>query len=125
LVCFIPQQLFKGGRMKPTFVKKNTAGGAAGLSWEAGEVKVLHSLLADELVALVPEDYEIVQEDEYTPEDETGDTSESTDSGTGETAEEEAVEETEDAATETIEEEKPKKPRAKKQVADTETPSAE
>jgi hypothetical protein len=52
--------------MKPTFVKKNTSGGAAGLSWEAGEVKVLNPYLAEELVMLSPEDYEIVQEPEST-----------------------------------------------------------
>ena len=54
--------------MKPTFVKKNTEGSAAGHSWEAGEVKALNSRLAEELVVLAPEDYEIVSEDEYTPE---------------------------------------------------------
>ena len=54
--------------MKPAFVKKNTEGGAAGLSWEAGEVKALNPYLADELVKLSPEDYEVVQDGEYTPE---------------------------------------------------------
>ena len=56
--------------MKPTFVKKNTAGGAAGVTWEAGEVKPLNPYLAEELVKLSPEDYEIVQESE-SPEEKT------------------------------------------------------
>jgi len=54
--------------MKPAFVKKNTEGGAGGLFWEAGEVKMLDPYAADELVKLAPGDYEIVQESEYTPE---------------------------------------------------------
>ena len=49
--------------MKPAFVKKNTSGGAAGLSWKAGEVKALNPYLAEELVILAPDDYEIVEED--------------------------------------------------------------
>lgn len=43
-----------------TFVKKHTVGGTAGFSWQAGEVQNVPSLLADELVALAPEDFEIV-----------------------------------------------------------------
>lgn len=54
--------------MKPAFLKKHTKGGAAGLSWEAGEVKALHPALAEELAMLSPDDYEMVQEGEYTPE---------------------------------------------------------
>lgn len=54
--------------MNPTFVKKHTVGAAAGLSWEAEEIKALDSYLAEELVKLSPEDYEIVSEDESTPE---------------------------------------------------------
>lgn len=46
--------------MNPTFIKKNTAGGAAGHSWEVGEVQALDPYLAAELVALAPEDFEIV-----------------------------------------------------------------
>lgn len=53
--------------MKPAFVKKNTEGGAAGLDWEAGEVKAINPYLADELVRLSHGDYEIVQEGEFTP----------------------------------------------------------
>ena len=45
-----------------TFIKKNTAGSSAGHSWEAGEVKDVHSLLADELLVLSPEDYELASE---------------------------------------------------------------
>jgi hypothetical protein len=45
-----------------TFVKKNTTGGTAGRYWEAGEVKEVNSYLAEELVALSPEDFEIVSE---------------------------------------------------------------
>jgi hypothetical protein len=52
--------------MKPTFVKKNTAGGTSGITWEAGEVKPVHPSLAEELVKLAPEDFEIVQEGEHT-----------------------------------------------------------
>jgi hypothetical protein len=43
-----------------TFVRKNTAGSTAGHTWEAGEVKDVHSLLADELTALAPDDFEII-----------------------------------------------------------------
>lgn len=53
--------------MKPAFVKKHTEGGAAGLDWEAGEVKAINPYLADELVRLSHGDYEIVQEGEFTP----------------------------------------------------------
>lgn len=54
--------------MKPTFLKKNTKGGAGGVSWEAGEVKEVSPAFAELLVVLSPEDYEIVQEGEPTPE---------------------------------------------------------
>ena len=54
--------------MKPTLVKKNTEGGAAGLFWTAGEVKALNPYLADELIKLAPGDYEVVQEGERMPE---------------------------------------------------------
>jgi len=95
--------------MKPTFVKKNTAGGAAGHSWEAGEVKELNSYLAEELVILSPEDYEIVPESEYTPTE----------------AEEESTEENAEENTES--EAKPVKAQraTKKSNTNTETPSAE
>jgi predicted house-cleaning noncanonical NTP pyrophosphatase (MazG superfamily) len=110
--------------MKPTFVKKNTAGGAAGLSWEAGEVKALNSLLADELTSLVPEDYEIVQEDEYTPElTESTLVEEVDDESTEENAEDST--ESEELSSETVEDEKPSKPRAARSRKNTETPSAE
>ena len=51
--------------MKLVFVKKHTEGGAAGLDWEAGEVKAINSYLADELIRLSHGDYEIVPEDEF------------------------------------------------------------
>lgn len=54
--------------MTTAYVKKNTEGGAAGLFWEAGEVKALDSRFADELVRLSPGDYEQVSKDEFTPE---------------------------------------------------------
>jgi len=53
--------------MKPAFVKKNTAGGAGGITWEAGEVKPLNPRFAEELVMLSPEDFEIVKEGEASP----------------------------------------------------------
>lgn len=45
-----------------TLLKKNTPGGTAGITWEAGEVKDVYSLLAEELAVLAPDDYEIVTE---------------------------------------------------------------
>lgn len=56
--------------MTIAYVKKNTEGGAAGLLWEAGEVKALDSLFVDELIRLAPGDYEQVSEEEFAPETE-------------------------------------------------------
>ncbi len=51
--------------MTTAYVKKNTEGGAAGLYWEAGEVKALDSRFADELVRLAPSDYSVVSGDDF------------------------------------------------------------
>lgn len=107
--------------MKPTFVKKNTKGGAAGITWEAGEVKALNPYLAEQLVQLAPEDYCIVQVDPNAAEK-------------LEAAAAEEKKEAEEAEAEArtprtldsprIEAEKPKAP-VKKSNKKTETPSAE
>ena len=46
-----------------SFIKKNTPGSAAGITWESGEVKEVDAFLADELEKLAPEDFEIVKVD--------------------------------------------------------------
>ena len=106
-----------------TFVKKNTAGGVAGHSWEAGEVKDVNSYLADELVVLSPEDFEIVPASEYTPEP-VADSEEVIDG----TVEEVELTEEPSTKSEAEAEDKPVKAKRvykKKTEAATETPSAE
>jgi hypothetical protein len=101
--------------MNTVFVKKNTEGGAGGLSWEAGEVKELYSYVADELIKLAPGDYELVSQDEFTPE--------TLDEGIE--IPDEEPERPEEPTTEPVSDEAPDKPKRPYNKKKSETPSAE